>query len=445
MDEKEFKWEPSREGDTFIGKCSYGYKAFLKPFGKNCRSIGSFCSIAVGAHILDNHPLLVTTSPILDMGAPFVTDKIEHERRLALCKQYGTYRHNLFGSEIRNNGETVIGNDVWIGFNALLIPGVTIGDGAIVAAGAVVTKDVMPYAVVGGVPARLIRKRFFDEDIYKFLCIRWWDWSREEIEARIEDFYRPRLFVDKYYSQWLSSKGKKPGNSGKMVMPLQAVVTRRTASVIACVRFFESGAEHVYLAEEDSTYTGLAAVRNQGGICRSSRGNWQVVFRQMPAIVFDLPICQEHLSALMQVGDPLFAEHPDIREFPITDSRGRLRCIARVFRQGHDLALDWKAVKEWPKGLPQGKLFISSLKNPLLQAFVQAWQGKLDLEELSPVNYAAVLSGAADGTLLYDSDIFPDCPKMSIWEIGWRMLAVYGKGNGRLHSRGTTSPREHNL
>ncbi len=72
-----------------------------------------------------------------------------------------------------NKGDIVIGNDVWIGYEAVLMAGVTIGDGAIIGTRAVVTKDVAPYTVVGGVPARLIRKRFPDETISELLKIRW--------------------------------------------------------------------------------------------------------------------------------------------------------------------------------------------------------------------------------------------------------------------------------
>lgn len=78
-------------------------------------------------------------------------------------------------------GDTVIGNDVWIGSEAILMPGVTIGDGAIIGTRALVTKDVEPYAIVGGNPARVIRKRFDDTAIARLLELRWWDWSDEEL------------------------------------------------------------------------------------------------------------------------------------------------------------------------------------------------------------------------------------------------------------------------
>mgnify|MGYP002936851509 CR=1 FL=1 len=78
-------------------------------------------------------------------------------------------------------GDTVIENDVWIGQNSVILPGVHIGDGAIIGTRAVVTKDVPPYTIVGGVPARPIRKRFDEEVIRELEMLKWWDWSAEKI------------------------------------------------------------------------------------------------------------------------------------------------------------------------------------------------------------------------------------------------------------------------
>ena len=80
-----------------------------------------------------------------------------------------------------NKGDIVIGNDVWIGYEAVIMAGVHIGDGAIIAARAVVTKDVPPYTIVGGTPAKEIRKRFDAEVIQQLLMLKWWDWSADNI------------------------------------------------------------------------------------------------------------------------------------------------------------------------------------------------------------------------------------------------------------------------
>ena len=83
--------------------------------------------------------------------------------------------------------EDIIGNDVWIGYEAVILSGVTIGDGAIIGTRAVVTKDVPPYTIAGGVPAKPIRKRFSDDTISALLNIKWWDWPKERIARHISD------------------------------------------------------------------------------------------------------------------------------------------------------------------------------------------------------------------------------------------------------------------
>lgn len=87
-----------------------------------------------------------------------------------------------------------IGNDVWIGANALIVDNITIGDGAIVAAGAIVTKNVEPYMIVGGMPATPIKKRFSDEQIEKLLRIKWWDKNLEWLKANHRLFHDPEKF-----------------------------------------------------------------------------------------------------------------------------------------------------------------------------------------------------------------------------------------------------------
>lgn len=87
--------------------------------------------------------------------------------------------------EFPRRGDTVVGNDVWIGYDTLVMPGVTIGDGAIVAARSVVTRDVPPYAIVGGNPATVMRQRFDEAVVAALLAIRWWDWPVEKITRNI--------------------------------------------------------------------------------------------------------------------------------------------------------------------------------------------------------------------------------------------------------------------
>ena len=88
-------------------------------------------------------------------------------------------------------GDTVIGNDVWIGFDVTLMPGVKIGDGAIIGSKSVVTKDVAPYSIVGGNPAKEIRKRFEASQIEYLLELQWWDWPLEKITENLEMLTHP--------------------------------------------------------------------------------------------------------------------------------------------------------------------------------------------------------------------------------------------------------------
>ncbi len=134
--------------------------------------IGKFCSIAC--------------------DACFILNSANHT-----LKSLSTYPFPLFFEEWEldrknvtrswdNKGDIVIGNDVWIGYGAIILSGVTIGDGAIIASRAVVTEDVLPYTIVGGVPAKAIRKRFSEQTISHLLKIKWWDWTKERITQNID-------------------------------------------------------------------------------------------------------------------------------------------------------------------------------------------------------------------------------------------------------------------
>ena len=182
-----------------IGKHTYGYEALLEYFPM--ANIGRYCSINGTAKIWNNHTLdCISTHPFLDYPGMYPWDKYQERKRL--IKKYGKHFNNaeFEKSEIRDNKMVNIGNDVWIGAYVSILPGVTIGNGAVIATGAVVTKDVDAYAIVGGVPARHIKYRF-DENERKLLeKIQWWEWTEDEIEERIEFFFDTHRFLQKFGS-----------------------------------------------------------------------------------------------------------------------------------------------------------------------------------------------------------------------------------------------------
>lgn len=131
--------------------------------------IGKFCSIAAGTTFIMNGGNHLTQSVSTFPFAIFGED----------------WSHAMDGKSYPSKGNTVVGNDVWIGYNATIMPGVTIGDGAIIAANATVVSDVSPYSIVGGNPAKEIKKRFADEKISELLELQWWNWDIEKITKNI--------------------------------------------------------------------------------------------------------------------------------------------------------------------------------------------------------------------------------------------------------------------
>jgi virginiamycin A acetyltransferase len=132
--------------------------------------INKFCMIASGVTFIMN-------------GANHLTDAVS---TYPFAIFGGDWSKAMDGKRYPGKGDTIIGNDVWIGYNATIMAGVQIGDGAIIAANSTVVKDVPPYTIVGGNPATVIRKRFTDEQITALLNLQWWNWSIEKITANVQ-------------------------------------------------------------------------------------------------------------------------------------------------------------------------------------------------------------------------------------------------------------------
>ncbi|MFD5255827.1 CatB-related O-acetyltransferase [Streptomyces bobili] len=144
------------------GATEFEHRNVLYAYGPERLVIGRYCAIAAGTRFLmagAEHPTMgASTYPFTMFGGEWA------EKTLDVV------------TSMPSRGDTVVGNDVWFGHRSTVMPGARIGDGAIIAAGAVVTADVPPYTIVGGNPARPIRQRFDDADIARLLRAAWWDW-----------------------------------------------------------------------------------------------------------------------------------------------------------------------------------------------------------------------------------------------------------------------------
>ncbi|MFA0253058.1 CatB-related O-acetyltransferase [Vibrio breoganii] len=162
-----------------VGKHTIGYTALWggKANGaKLLKSIGSFCSIA--PHVIiaaGNHPtnFKSTSSILYNKKRGFISNNVDIPHQIA---------------------KVTIGNDVWIASNVIILPGVKISDGAIIAAGSVVNRDVPPYSIVAGVPAKVKKYRFDQNTIESLLQEKWWEWSDKKIKENIKFMYNHENF-----------------------------------------------------------------------------------------------------------------------------------------------------------------------------------------------------------------------------------------------------------
>lgn len=178
-----------------IGKYSYGVEQHCYP-DTLLERVGAFCSINTHTLIgVVNHPTtLITTHPFLYHPSKFMGELVPND----LLEDHRLVDMNAAAK----NGKITIGNDVWIGASTVILPSVTIGNGAIIAAGAIVTKDVPDYAIVAGVPARIIRYRFNPEEIGILNQVKWWDWPDEQIAAMSGLLANPAHFFQ-YFSAFI--------------------------------------------------------------------------------------------------------------------------------------------------------------------------------------------------------------------------------------------------
>jgi virginiamycin A acetyltransferase len=132
--------------------------------------IGKFCMIASDVSFIMN-------------GANHLTEGVSS---YPFAVFGGDWAHAMDGKAYPNRGDIVVGNDVWLGYKSVIMSGVHIGDGAIIGAYSVVTKDVPPYSIVGGNPAKVIRQRFSESDTARLLKLAWWDWDFDKISRHVQ-------------------------------------------------------------------------------------------------------------------------------------------------------------------------------------------------------------------------------------------------------------------
>lgn len=162
--------ERTRFHDSVLGDYSY----LMQDCGVWCAEIGKFANVAAAVRInATNHPTWRPTLHHFTYRASDYWDDAVHEEEFF---------------EWRRGNKVTIGHDTWLGHGSTILPGVTVGDGAAVGAGAVVSKDVAPYTIVGGVPARPIRDRFDRRTAERFQALAWWDWDHGRLRAALDDF-----------------------------------------------------------------------------------------------------------------------------------------------------------------------------------------------------------------------------------------------------------------
>ncbi len=177
-----------RNPNIIVGDYTY-YDDFENPenFEKNVKyhfdftgdklRIGKFCMIASDVKFIMN-------------GANHLTDSLS-TYPFAIFEN--GWENAMDGKTYPKKGDINIGNDVWIGYNATIMAGVNVGDGAIIATNSTVTKDVLPFSIVGGNPAIRIKKRFSDDTIEKLLELKWWDWNIEKITKNVHNLTGNRI------------------------------------------------------------------------------------------------------------------------------------------------------------------------------------------------------------------------------------------------------------
>ncbi len=183
---------------TKIGKYSYGPLIRQDPI---IESIGAFCSFAAGTDVVVNHSVdYISTHPFLYYGNTLSETLLPPKDRHNPSVEADWFFPGVIPKGERHKERRItVGNDVWLGRNVIITNYANIGDGVIAAAGAIITKDVPDFAIVAGVPARIVKYRFSPEEIRELKRIAWWNWEDDKIRECYDDFFLPvKEFIRKH-------------------------------------------------------------------------------------------------------------------------------------------------------------------------------------------------------------------------------------------------------
>ena len=208
------------------------------------------------------------------------------------------------------------------------------------------------------------------------------------------------------------------------IAPPDALMQQGRMDLLEYVHRFEAGASAVYFVDEQDRYTGVMIPRKDLRIEMDADRHVAMPIWQVKPVQFDQPIDNQHIQQLMQLAREGFQDNL-VGEVPVVRSDGKIAAVMRVQRddaESKKILRDIQTVPLDALHIPVGTLYLSSTQSPLLAAFLRRFMRKLPIKLLSAGNMAKVLSGQAEGNLVYDQDIFPDIPKISIRELYRRLL-----------------------
>lgn len=205
------------------------------------------------------------------------------------------------------------------------------------------------------------------------------------------------------------------------ILSTKAFMQLFSINVMRCVEYFEGEAENIYFLDNAERYTGKVLQRKDFRLSGDTDLQMFLPLVSLEPIVFSLPIKEENSEALQVAINTAFTQKPEASEFPIVGNDGHIVAVARLHKERRP-ALDWKKLSGKKFELPEGKLYISSIENADLKAMFETLKEVSDMELMTESNFDMIISGKADGTLIYGADIYPEIRKVSVEELYKRLV-----------------------